>query len=46
MTRELIGYREIKEELLKELAFITYKDMNIYLGKEQKWEISKSKKTI
>lgn len=46
MTQELIGCREIKEEQLKELAFITYKDMNIYLGKEQKWEISKSKKTI
>jgi len=46
MTKELIGFGEIKEEQLKELVGITYKDMNIYLGKEQKWEISKSGKTI
>ena len=46
MCQKLIGCMEIKEEQLEELAFITYKDMNIYLGKEQKWEISKSGKTI
>lgn len=46
MCQKLIGCMEIKEEQLGELAFITYKDMNIYLGKEQKWEISKSGKTI
>lgn len=46
MTRELISAFEINEEQLKELAFITYRDMNIYLGKGQKWEISKSGKTI
>lgn len=46
MTQELIGCYEITQEKLKELAFIMYKDMNIYLGKEQKWEISKSGKTI
>lgn len=46
MYQELIGCMQIKEEQLDELAFITYKDMNIYLGKEQKWEISKSGKTI
>lgn len=44
--KELIGCGEIKENQLDELAFITYKDMNIYLGKGQKWELSKSKKTI
>lgn len=46
MTQELIGFGEIKEEQLKDLVFITYKDMNIYLGKGQQWEISKSGKTI
>ena len=46
MTKELIGYGEIKQEQLNELAFITYKNFNIYLGKEQKWEISTSGKTI
>lgn len=46
MYQELIGCMQIKEEQLDELVFITYKDMNIYLGKEQKWEISKSGKTI
>lgn len=46
MYQELIGCYEIKQEQLKELAFITYKNMNIYLGKGQKWEVSKSGKTI
>lgn len=46
MTRELISAYEINEEQLKELAFITYRNMNIYLGRQQKWEISKSGKTI
>ena len=46
MYQELIGAFEIKEEQLQDLAFITYKNMNIYLGKEQKWEISPSGKTI
>lgn len=46
MTQELISTFSITQEQLQELAFITYKDMNIYLGKEQKWEISKSGKTI
>ena len=46
MTKELISCYEISNEQLNELAFITYKDMNIYLGKEQQWEISKSGKTI
>lgn len=46
MTQELIGCCEISQEQLEELAFITYKNMNIYLGKNQKWEISPSKKTI
>ena len=46
MYQELIGAFEIKEEQLQDLAFITYKNMNIYLGKEQKWEISSSNKTI
>lgn len=46
MTQELIGCREITKEQLNELAFITYKNLNIYLGKEQKWELSSSGKTI
>ena len=46
MTKEIIGFGEIKEEQLKELVFITYKDKNIYLGEQQKWELSKSGKTI
>ena len=46
MTKELIGAFEIKEEQLDELAFITYKDMNIYLNLNQKWELSNSGKTI
>ena len=46
MTRELISAFEIKEEQLDELAFVTYKDMNIYLNSNQKWELSKSGKTI
>lgn len=46
MTSELIGYCEIKKEQLKDLAFITYKDMNIHLNINQKWELSESGKTI
>ena len=46
MTQYLVSAFEISKEQLQEVAFITYKDMNIYLGKEQKWEISKSGKTI
>lgn len=46
MTKELISCYEISNEQLKELVFITYRDMNIYLGKEQQWEISPSGKTI
>lgn len=46
MTSELIGYCEIKKEQLNELAFIKYKDMNIYLNINQKWELSESGKTI
>lgn len=46
MWTELISCYEIKEEELKNLAFITYRDKNIYLGKDQKWELSKSGKTI
>ena len=46
MIQELISCFEINEEQLKELTFIKFRDMNIYLGKEQKWEISKTGKTI
>ena len=46
MTQELIGCYEINSKQLDELAFITYRDKNIYLGKEQKWELSPSGKTI
>lgn len=46
MYQTLISCFEIKQEQLKELVFITYKNMNIYLDKEQKWELSKSGKTI
>ena len=46
MTQELIGAMEFSKDRLDELVFIVYKDMNIYLGKEQKWELSKSGKTI
>lgn len=46
MTQELIGYGEITKAQLNELVFITYKNLNIYLGKEQKWELSPSGKTI
>ena len=46
MWTELISCYEINEEELKNLAFITYRDKNIYLGKDQKWELSKSGKTI
>lgn len=46
MTQYLVSAFEISKEQLQEVAFITYKDMNIYLGKEQKWEISESGKTI
>lgn len=46
MEQYLISAYEITQEQLQELTFITYKDMNIYLGKEQKWEISSSGKTI
>ena len=46
MTQALISCYEINKEQLDELSFITYKDKNIYLGKEQKWELSPSNKTI
>lgn len=46
MTQELIGCGEITKEQLSELVFITYRNLNIYLGKEQKWELSPSGKTI
>lgn len=46
MTTKLIGCYKITNEQLSELTFITCNDMNIYLGKEQKWEISPSGKTI
>lgn len=46
MVQELIGVCEIKKEQLDELTFITYRNMNVYLGKEQKWELSSSGKTI
>lgn len=46
MTTEIIGTFEIKQEDLKNLACLQYKDKRIYLGKEQKWELSKSNKTI
>lgn len=37
---------ELKKEDLKDLTYIQYQGKNIYLGKEQKWEISPSGKTI
>lgn len=46
MTQELISCYKICKEQLNELAFIKYKNLNIYLDKEQKWEISSSGKTI
>lgn len=46
MTQELIGFGEISPEQLDEIAFIQYKNMSIYKGKEQKWELSPSNKTI
>lgn len=46
MISELIGCREIKKEQLNDLTFITYKDMDIYLNINQKWELSESGKTI
>lgn len=46
MCQELIGCGEITKEQLNELAFITYRNLKIHLGKEQKWELSPTGKTI
>lgn len=43
---EVLSCFEISKEQLDELAFIVYKNKHIYLGKEQKWELSPSGKTI
>lgn len=43
-----ITIKDVKDYIkdLDLLGFITYRDKNIYLGKEQKWELSDSGKTI
>ena len=46
MEEILLGVGEIKEEELSSLAYVRYKNMKIYLGKNQKWKLSDSKKTI
>ena len=46
MTQELISYGEITKEQLNELVFITYRNLNIYLKKKKKWELSPTGKTI
>lgn len=46
MEKILISAFEIDKKDLDQLVFITYKDKNIYLGKEQKFELSDSGKTI
>ena len=46
MTRELLGAMQFDKTDLENLACIQYKNMTIYLGKEQKWELSDSGKTI
>ena len=46
MEQILISAFELDEKDLDQLTFIVYKNMNIYLGKEQKFELSKNQKTI
>ena len=46
MTRELLGAMQFDKKDLNALACIQYRDKCIYLGKEQKWELSDSGKTI
>lgn len=46
MEQILISAFEFDEKDLDQLVFIAYKDKNIYLGEEQKFELSDSKKTI
>lgn len=46
MEQILLGACQFNKEDLDQLVFITYKDKNIYLGKEQKFELSDSGKTI
>lgn len=46
MESILLGAMEFDEKDLSSLSSIQYKDMRIHLGKEQKFELSDSKKTI
>lgn len=42
----LLGAFEINDEDINSVSCIQYKNMKIWLGKEQKFELSESKKTI
>ena len=46
MEQILIGAMNFNKDDLEQLVFITYKNKNIYLGKNQKFELSDSGKTI
>ena len=46
MTKELLSAWEFDKKDLDNLACIQYRYKCIYLGKEQKWELSDSGKTI
>lgn len=46
MKDYLLGAFQVDESDIENITYICYKDKNIYLNNNQKFELSKSKKTI